>query len=604
MVRKRRTHATKERARAVTRHLLLWARAAACVALSFSIALLPVGVQLGNSIEAGDCLSVCVELDGLNLGRSEAHAFIPAVAGGGALLAAELGVSEAALYGAFAALVAAGTGMYIAYDNDWFGSGQAPTDVIWPGSPGAWDDLNADQKVRWGTGSDGSVNADNYMRNALDGAMLPAEFLEVTENGSAPTPEPSDPDGKKKWQKARNVLAILAAGGTVALADALGALGENFVDSLFEPIGENVNSGFGLSYVNSYQTDLGKVKFVSVPTFTTTKYNQTGIQYTMPTGNWIYRASNISNNGVTYPYIFMGHYKSTQWVNPGNVSIGSDGKVSSVYDFSVLYYKEPYQSVTTTGSYNKNYSVVSSSVYLNANYAASYIFPGGLQFDNGIPNQDLENEIEYGQIVLTPDGITENITNYENLNNWANFYQSAPEGQIRAVQVPNPFPGPSDAPSWEDYVKPYVEAEVNPVPEDEPVDPEDLPKPDIPNPEWDFTAQLSDVVGKLNQNVFGQLFPFCLVTDMKNLSEKVISAAGYSSEPTRGGISVQAEESESPGEDYRILRIPLDDFGVSGMDEIVLDLEPILVLGNTVRPFWSVLVLVDLVAESVRIFLK
>lgn len=602
MVRKRRTHATKERARAVPCHLLSWARAAACVALSFLIALLPVGVQLGNSIEDGDCLSVCVGVEGLNLGRSEAYAFAPVVAGGAAALAADLGVSTTALYAGLAAMATAATGVYF-FNAGANTSGSAwPTDIALPGFK-PWDDLTVEEKQTWGDNGQGEQNATNegYWQNQFDilALQMGLEISNSETGGNEPAPEPNDPEEKKKWQKARNVLAILAAGGVVSLSEVVGAVGENFVSSIFkDSTNDNATSGFGVKYTKNYDINGVDVKFLIDPV----QMQSSNKLYFIYPDLWTYC---YVRNGITY-YGANGYKQETPRLDISltynedkNGYLGSNMAAQEVW-------RNADGSVSSGWPSPGKYNVFNSEnpMFLNGAFRGTYNI-GGYSVSNGIwTTGEPPKTIEYDAIDGTPEGLVQNITNYGDLNDWANYYQAAPDGQVRAVQVPEGFTGPEGKPLWDDYVKPYEVPEVNPVPEDEPVDPEELPKPVIPTPEWNFTAELSDVVGKLNQNVFGQLFPFCLVTDMKNLAEKVIDSSGYSTNPSRGGISVQSEKGNSQGEDYRVLRIPLDDFGVAGMDEIVLDLEPILVLGNAVRPFWSVLVLVDLVAESVRIFLK
>lgn len=538
-----------------------------------------------------------------------ANALVPVAVGGAAALAAELGISEAALWAGACALMTAGTGIYFAANAgtfDDFGSvGESDPTVALPGFD-SWNDASADDRVRWGTGADGNVTADNYYANQRESILVKLGLVqEGLGGGTEPTPPPTDPDERAKWQKKRNVIALLATGGVVTLADAVSSLGQDFIDSLFAPdTNDAETSGFGMSYIQTYATDAGKIKFKIIPTFTTGGYSQGYLTYTIGTTKWQVEVNtNMSAVGYTMNpnYAIAGNYNNTP-----NLTVNSNGTISTPSNnitVGLIVNNEYGRGASWSGGLQATaYSVYNSYVFLNANYGGTYTFPGGLAFTNGLPNQDLEGDKEYGQIVDTPQYISENINNYGDLINNVNYNQEQPDDNKLAVTLPSNFTGPDETPDWHDYVEAKPENEIDVPSETEPYDPSN-PTP-TPTPNWDFDSNLSAALGSLSHAFTDALFPFCLIGDIRDFAEKISTSMGFSG--TRGTVITQAENRADTrtAEQYTHITLAVNDFNVDGLNTIEFDLSPILALGNLARPWWTVLLIAGLLGETIRYFLK
>lgn len=582
-------------------------RAVMCVLLGVSLAFAPLDVKIGNSVR---------------IQRNESYAFAPVAVGGLAALAAEIGISETALMGAVAAAGAAiGIGSYAIY--------RSPNGVIWPdeGTPGVtmplglprWDDLTPEERQKWVPGYGGAVGEDaakrDYYGQVTEIWLKQTGLLQDDGNGGLePTPEPdknNDPDGHKKWQKGRNILALLGTGAVVGLADVIGYLGNNLVDSLFKPeTDNNETSGFGLG-----MTFNNTLNGISV----NTKYGEYGATISdvyryMGSSDWaLCQHGWGTSNGIRYPVIT--YYAP----NDGVLMLyqGSDSyNVRQQYPVTYINYwiknglntnshygesgYSPTGTVTGPASSSNNY------IYLNPFYSGTYNVDGTTYFGDSLTNLFSPN---YGQIQDTPDYIVNNINNYGDLVNGVTNNYVQPNGQELAVQLPEAFTGTDGAPSWNDYVKPYEETEIKTPSETEPYDPTipDNPpvNPDNPGEDFDYPSNIAEAVEKLGDKTFGNLFPFCLIGDMQNLSDKLTSAAGY--EGKRGGVytmSTRKRDEREGGITDGYFVLPLSDFGIRGIDNMTFDLDAVFGLGNMIRPWWTVLFAFSLIAESIRYFLK
>lgn len=590
------THARYERALHVPRPRL-W-RGFLCVLMSSLLALAPVEV---NVREHGSC---CNSALSVNLRQSEAHAFAPVVAGGAAALAAEIGVSEAALYGAIAAAAAAATGLGVAVNSGTFNSTAWPTDRALPGFK-PWDDLTSEEQGSWGDINDAgtiSQEAANriYWQKQMDLYALKYGLLEQNGNGGTePTPEPDDSGGKKNWQKKRNVLVALAAGGVVSLADAVLAVGEDFIGSLFKPSSDdNSTSGLGLTYSMSTDVD-GIVLNTAISTPPTDLSN--GNDYVIGANEWAVYSESIGtlNNTRTKVYYW---YVPTEGVY--RLSLKQDKYVGT--DFVAEKYIQKWETRQPTG-------IGSTKIYLNdvsftgihnassqRKYFINLDFNGNYEINgNEYTSSDLRNAstTDYGQMVDTPVGLANNVYNYNNLMNWANDYYVTDNSFYRGVTMPSEFTGVDGSPVYDDYVETY--AEINPVPDDEQLSPDDVSKPSEPsNPDWDFGKSLGDVAERLQDVVFTQLFPFCLIGDVRTLVEKVSEATGG------GGTRRLRTMGEAEPERSYVLSLDLSGFGVQGLETFEIDMKPLADLGHMLRPWWTWLIMAYLLTYSVKWFLK
>lgn len=574
------------------------------VALAFLLALAPVSVQFSNTL--GNEAFMFGNSGGLDVRKSEANAFAPVVAGGAAALAAELGISTTALYAGLAAMATAATGVYFYNAGANAAASSWPTDIALPGFR-PWDDLSVDEKRLWGDNGQGAENATNegYWQNQYDILALQMGF-EISNSetgGNMPTPEPEDPDERNSWQKKRNVLALLATGGVVALADVVGAAGEDFINSLFKPeTDDNATSGLGIPYREYATVSNKEIQFMTPPLSTWCTYKWGSRTNYATYQDWIYA---VNSNGTIHYYCKTdGYGVPVSWptltFRNDSTSYYLNYSSSMMGYYNLSYDKESSHSTSTGYTFNLG---TDGNVYLNPNYKGIYNFGSVASLDNGTWSGDYSHGIEYPSIEDTPGDLINNINNYENLNNWANYYQNAPDGQTRAVSIPSEFTGPDGAPSYDDYVKPYEETDVDTPSEEEPYDP-DAPKPEPPKPEFDFNSELADVTGKLQNVVFEQLFPFCLIGDLRQLVTDINSGvASGEIEGGGGGLRVQADE-DTGDTTSAILRLDFSGFGIDGLEVIELDFTPLIDGAQIVKPWWTLLVAVYLLQWSIRWFLK
>ena len=146
--------------------------------------------------------------------------------------------------------------------------------------------------------------------------------------------------------------------------------------------------------------------------------------------------------------------------------------------------------------------------YLNALYEGVYEFPGGAKFSNGVYTDEtnVERNVNYGQIVDTPEELSSNVLNDTAwLNGLQNYSDPGTEGYTRALKVPSNF---DDVTSYGDFVDVVPDSDLHPVPNDQPVNPNPDNPPGPPNPDVDFQEDLSERIGRLLAQPFNQLFPF------------------------------------------------------------------------------------------------
>lgn len=540
--------------------------------------------------------------------RSEAMAN-PAIAlpAGAALasLAAEIGISEAALYAGIGAVALGATGLTFLWKHD-------PTEgtITWdPNSapmPGwkPWGELTPGEQQSFG------YSQDEYAKQAIGWWALQYGLLETADNGNglepAPEPDPdTDPDGHSRWQKARNVMVALALGaGGVALNEALAPFADGIGASIKELLFGNKSQGgsydgLGLTYGDTYRignvaTDPVTFVYNSGFSFTTndvtttwnhnqwialmTPYSNYPITWYVPITPTDYRTLNFTYSTVSgYTSWTAQTGSNAKWYGYNGSQIQSMGAGS--FGIYLPFYSTP-----------ANYRT-----YLNAQYGGVYNFGNGITYQDGYMNGNAEHlGVDYGQMPDTPSGLTQNILNQNDYNNWiTNYTVDAPDGSKRVVTVPSAFGGDDFESTYGEWVKVENDTNVIPIPDDQPLNPEN-PNPPNPTPD-DFDSDLEQTVGDLLLQPFTQLFPFCLITDLRDLTQK-ISSAVYDD-----GLGTQAVENWNGTE---VFVIPLEDFGIDGLDNLFFELQPVRDFGNLVRPWTTALFIVALLVGSFRFFLN
>lgn len=576
------------------------ARGVLCMALSLIIAFVPVDVQIGAS--GARPLDPAIN-SALHVHESKAEALVPVAAGGAAALAAAIGVSEAELVAGLIGILAVGTGVSMqtidpnAFGAMWDSAGNAVSDLatntqqfsnqvykdaVPPGYRG-WDDLTSEEQAAYGT-------AANYARNCWEDLSIQTELGYYNNGGIEPTPEPDDPDKKKKWQKGRNILTVLGLGGAVAAGEAVGWLADSLADGVKQFLFGA--SDLGLKYEQKTSINGEEVLFVTA----SPHVNNQNINY----NNWIWGSYGIyttaegltqqfnSKADGTYPTVVVNAASNNTPYMSFTFQFGTRGGYMARYRVNGAYVGGAYFASSGWRNTTTAYGDEELRNFLNADYGGVYEFPNGSRYSQGtwvgtIP----ETDVQYGQILGTPNDVVRNILDAAALKNAMNAYEDVGDGTKRAVVLPDYYVNPQNQPAgdvtvnYQDWIQTKPSEQVEPVPDDKPVDPSTV----NPVPGWNFPSELNDAIENLGTNSLGQLFPFCLITDLKRLTDMVTTSVGGSG-------------------DYSKINVGLSDFGVDGMNNMELDLTPILSLGNLCRPVWNLVFLVALVAESIRYFLK
>lgn len=607
----RRARCLHQASRSVAGSLRRACKVGLCFVLAVSLSLVPLDFKV---VSAGD--SKHSEKLGLEVQESEAHAIAPVVAGGAAV-AAGLGISEEALIAALIGTFAIATGISAsqwdagAFSSMFDSAGNVVQDIgtnvtqfndtaydtMLPPGVKTWDELTNEEKAKFGTKA-------NYARGAWLGLSVETELAVIQDGSLVPSPEPEDPNEKKKWQKGRNIITMLVAGAAVGV----GEVANWFASSLGKSVKEFL---FGPD--SSFDLDLA--------------YNESiaGIEVRWLNGTFNYYYSSGPVSGETYDQ--WVYYKETSagaprvWFDTNYTQSGQPQLITSwtatlnsartIFTFptvgtgvSYTYYNTDgsfatsgTQALRPSGSGTVTWPSKSSDETLrfNANWRGSYVFANIGTMSNGVwTGEELEKtNVDYDYLPEIPPQLPGTvISSPTTYNNWFNNYQIEPEGSQRTAILPgyisNPENQPGDVyePEYMDFIQETPDSEVEPVPDTEPYVPKDPSNPDVPTPDpnWDFQTELNDAVTKLGTEGFGTLFPFCLVVDIQRLVEKV------NSNMTSSGTST--------------IRIPLTDFEIPGTSDMDLNLAWLLSLGGLARPWWTVLIAGVLIAESVRYFLK
>lgn len=582
------------------------ARAIIAVFISVCIALVPLDIRVNHPYTA--CLSseLSTQFSGVNIQKSEAHAIAPAIPAAGAALAAlaaELGISEAALAAGLCAIGVAATGLVAVNTLD------GSTDLA--PAPGfkPWDDLSPDEQSLWGSNSDGETWPLHYQKQAIAWWALKYGLLEQTPNGDLePSNEPeNDPNGSSRWNKIRNALIALSVGGaSIPLYDALGSYVDGLAAGLKDTLFGTGTNSLNIAYFKDYTINGGVIPMMYVSGMT------------VPGSNWItfddsewntfnYRENNYLQAGaqivtpsyqlnlptITYKQDRYGVW-SRDTVTPNYSNFGGQ------YNFSTGSITQVSGGPGPAGSLG--YSTTSSSgvtltncLGLNPNYSGVYVFGDIATYSNGVMSGLYTEQINYGQLSDTPDELAQTIINNDNYNTFiSNYANPGVEGYERAITVPANFGQSGYTPSYSDFVVVTPSENVTTLPGDSQIGGSD--NPDTPTTQ--FQQDFGERVGQLLAQPFDQLFPFCLIGDLRRLTGMIEDA-------------VYGQDGELSAQDVTVVNgtekfvIPLSGFGDFFDDiEFEIDLTPVTDLATIIRPFLTALFIVGLLVGTFRFFLN
>lgn len=632
-----RTPACRGRARLFSR-LMGEFRPLLCVALSLMLACLPLDIAVRHPLDVsagyGDIQGKESPF-GLEVEISEAHAFVPLAAGGAAAVgagAAAAGISTESLILGVSAVLAAGTGIYLAsgfrdsqdtWGGLWDGSGGV-NEQIWENNrtenwdedyqngkfiPDAWrdgktwNDLSDEEKEAYGNPAAWNMGIltaaavvtgtwNNYFQNGDDGP----EFNEDP---------PEDPEEAAKWWKFRNVMAALGvSGGAVALGEAASLLGGAAGDALHKLLfGDGTTAGNAASlHLKLQQPAL--VGGVQVPFMYSSglSYEYGTVNAFIDSGSW-YAFGRTSTSARDYLYSVatrstdsgITYYGST----PAKVTYKkprSDSNFYNVVSFEIEP-DTPYRIGIADGNYFSSgaYSYLGNwsngiTAWANMSFTGEYVFLDENETIVGKLNNGIISDgftwmpAQYGQMEGTPDELASAITNVNNWNNYITNNSGDVDGNTKAIVMPGVFTGADGEPVYQDYLQETPTEDVTPIPDDGPLpdtdpDPDPDPEPN-PNPgtNEDFPKDYAQRVQELLAQPFDQLFPFCLIGDARMFFDKLSGVF----EDENGVLAVQDDDAN----DYKTLSIDLSGFNVEGLEDFEIDLSALKDLGNMVRgPF-------------------
>lgn len=543
-----------------------------------------------------------------------AEAIVPVAAGAGAALAAELGISVEGLYLGTAALIAGATGYCVTSDSfnnmtadlktQWdrlFEPGADLGDMtddrnFWDGysngdlSPAGskrWDELNADEKSKYGTPA-------AYTLGCWDGLEMELGLLQENGNGGLePTPTP---EGGGPLQKLKNVLTVLGVtGAAVAVQDGVNALAENLGTGIHNLLfGDGTGKGLGASYQVLYTIDDCPVQFVNADFSIDAAW---GHGYG---GTDCFQIGPMNNYGNCYYCVHNHSYVDIYFAlqNPGTSSAfwSSTGGYVSARCFPMAL--NNYWNVSTIPT--------TQNGVLNVNWGGTYHFGETAVWSNGVMTGEYEGGAGYGQMTQTPPQIIENIFNDNGLQQFFQNYQTdgLPEGQQRAIAVPLTLGDTATNPDYENYVQPRAATEVFPTPSDQPVTPPQIgPVVTPPSTPDGYTDDFAAMTNKLLQGPFDQLFPFCLIADFRDFVFIILS--GGTVQTTRLKPNQLYTQSDTPVDQLNGVHTLTLDFS-GAMEDFVttVPLDPLHELLGYTRFTLTCVLIMFIVYQSFGFFLK
>lgn len=578
------------------------------------------GVSLPSRLVAfALCFSLLLSCIPINMfgQKQEAEAVVPLV-GGAAAAAAALGITETELAAACAALLAA----YVGVSVDWSsvygcltvpGDYSSAVDVTQYGSnvyPYVnWRDIGLDIPS-WGDLTNQEQSDYGGWAWHYDEAVWYAwwcQYMGISGETPPGPGDPGDPDKNRKW----NTLKAMAKSGAQIAAPAAAVIAPlTWMQSLF---GNYTPVGGGQTIFNDLMLD-GK----SCPFATFSITGVSGNQYwsDVESSNWflgcIQRVFNTMGD-YQEQYLYYRHEEPVSSLYEFQIRVSSSG---DSWEFVGVRNPGSYGSVmyvesTNTWSQNTNVNMINGSgrnyklgqtleidqtgtvitnktYFLNSNYSGLYNYT----LYNGSPmyfdNMTKVNDYQHEQITGYPQELSGDIYNND-ISNYNNYFQTMqPSTAGNTVTLKNPYFEGNATPEWEDFFGELPNDEYYDVPTTNPGEtdvPTPEPTPD-PEPDPDYGNRLQNIADL----AFSQVFPFCLINDIKRLSDKIVLTA-----------SAQPDFS---------VTLPLSDFGVDGLDEIVLDANHpvtgggLIDIGNYTRPIFTVLFIAVLLGFSIKLFLR
>jgi hypothetical protein len=215
-----------------------------------------------------------------------------------------------------------------------------------------------------------------------------------------------------------------------------------------------------------------------------------------------------------------------------------------------------------------------------------------------------DENFDYQAMEGTPTGLTNSMNNNNNWNNYINNVSIPNEnGQVQAVSIPQ-LTGTTTYP---DIVKLTDETDVTPIPDDKPVPkPDPQPQPGYsPNVPQNWDSDVEETVDRIMKNPLDQLFPFCLIADLRDFTFLLLGGEEYANRTTRlqpGTISTQSEASLDELNGVHVLAIDFREAMDGFYVEIPLD--PLHDLLHYTRTTITVVLIMAIVIYSFSFFLK
>lgn len=485
----------------------------------------------------------------VDMGAQEAHAVLPVLAIPASLAAA--GVTTETLAAASAAIFTAVAGVSLV---------------------AAWEDLLPTDKANWGS-------KENYIGAQLLGTGILQGWLEPGQpsGGSEQPPEFKGDKGEKVKQA---LLKLAGAGvGTIALAE-LAFMAKDLIDFVTAPFGEDGN-GYptGLGYgapLYSINGNLGTINLVVTDGVTLPdssipyKYHSSLTFYLPDYGVWTFLGNLSPNGGVGLHADDKGI-----WLKQfGRFSECYDPGGDRLYDYMVVT-GNPYIYITDV-----------STLYVTPN-TSIFIYGGGCfgEFNRTYQIWDGASwNTDFGTVMDTAYD-SSNIPGY--LDGFLQQVVQAGVGTESSQQIVNNYVTnnitnsekvvtvPSSIEDTADYDKVVTDPAPGPGPNPD-------PDPDNPGGDGETVREKAEKFLKLPVE---QLFPFCLVYDIRLLIEHVAGS----------GVAVMADDS----------LVFEFDLGFGYFDcPLVIDLTDYRDMQGSFHMFFDVMLVVGLLYFSISLFLK
>lgn len=546
--------------------------------------------------------------------NENADAFVPA-AGAAVAAGAALGLSDVAVVLGAIGMVSLGVGMTWStqemmqhvQDGVMDETAYASDAVDWREhgiNVPSWGDLTNTQQGEF-NGSAWQYDSAIWMKMMMD--LYGMDLSDLGGGGDDP-----DPNQNKKWNFLK---AFATSGAVVPMADTALILGSAMFSSLFGSNGENM----GIMPVNQGTLN-GKPWWTarfSYPSATGILDNgQTFTTQVILPDKWSYMIKLEEYRGAIkeldwigfivptdtnyYNFIFTENTNGYKFYRYERIGSSNPTERIYVYDESQDQFYERSADLGVTwqslNNLNVGRNVISENgttsiydVYLNADYVGQYkIYSGGTLantfYKGSSSNYQVGNSVLYGQLSDFPSQLANAIYNADNQAYQQGLAEMQPETQGNELVVTNPYASGATSVDWQDFVQEETEGSAQPLPDETPTD-QPYPTPEEQPTQPDYANRIERIL----ELAFSNVFPFCLINDIRLLSNRVVMAGG------------QADFS---------VDIPLDSFGLQNVSVITLDANHpetgggLIEVGNMTRPFFNILLVALLLGFSIKLFLR